>query len=414
MTSDESIRADDAAGMARAAGLVYVSAAASGWRRQRTRSGFAYVDERGKPLRDSAVLARIRALAIPPAYEDVWICPDPRGHLQATGRDARGRKQYRYHADWRSARDGAKFDRMAAFGVALPALRRRLRKDLSSGALTRDKVLAAVVTLLDATQARIGNDEYARDNGSYGLTTLRNRHVAFAARGRLSLNFRGKGGVAHAIAIDDCRLARIVRRCHQLPGQRLFQFVDDDGTLRAVDSGQVNDYLRQIAGADFTAKDFRTWAATVRAVELLARAPVASVTSERAAKVTIAKVVRQVAVELRNTPAVCRKSYINPVVFDGWRSGLLETRRVAGARGAHRRGEARTLALLHVLQRPASKGAAPSMRAAGLAVGRATLARSYKRMAAAPLSVKKRRTHHQRGRLTLTPTTSQATKESRQ
>jgi DNA topoisomerase IB len=339
---------NDAADMAVTAGLVYVTDREGGWRRKRVRGGFAYVDDAGRPIRDRTELERIRRLAIPPAYEDVWICPDRRGHLQATGRDARGRKQYRYHPEWRVVRDSAKFDRMAAFGAALPALRRRLRRDLAPSPLTRSKVLAAVVSLLDATRARVGNDEYARTNKSYGLTTLRNRHVEFVRNGKLRLRFRGKGGVEHEIAVDDARLARIVRHCHQLPGQRLFQYIDADGQLRPVDSGEVNDYLREIAGADFTAKDFRTWGATLRAVELLASCSPA--TSEREAKSAIVDVVRRVAEELRKTPAVCRKSYINPVVFDAWRSGLL-ARTVRSGAHAERSSEARTLALLRAVAR---------------------------------------------------------------
>ena len=341
---DDSPSAAGAAAMASAAGLVYVTDSDRGWRRERTRAGFAYVDADGRAIRNVKALERIRRLAIPPAYDNVWICADARGHLQATGRDARGRKQYRYHPEWRIVRDGAKFDRMAAFGAALPALRRRLRKDLAPPALTRAKVLATVVTLLDTTRARIGNDAYARDNGSFGLTTLRNRHVEVARNGKLRLRFRGKGGVEHEIAVDDARVARIVRRCHQLPGQRLFQFLDDDGESRPVDSGQVNDYLREVAGADFTAKDFRTWGATLRAVELLAAVPRPVDGSEREAKIVIVDVVRRVAQELRNTPAVCRKSYINPVIFDAWRNGLFE--RIARRETRGRSGEARTLALL--------------------------------------------------------------------
>jgi DNA topoisomerase I len=330
--------------MAMAAGLVYVTDQSRGWHRKRSRGSFSYIDGAGRPLRDEAELARIRQLAIPPAYEDVWICADPRGHVQATGRDARGRKQYRYHAQWRLVRDSAKFERMAAFGAALPALRRRLRRDLTAVALTRTKVLATVVCLLDTTRARVGNDEYARDNGSYGLTTLRNRHVEFLRSGGLRLRFRGKGGVQNEIDVDDVQLARIVRKCHQLPGQRLFQYVEDDGEVRPVDSGQVNDYLREIAAADFTAKDFRTWSATVRAVELLAAVPIAEVLSERDARSAIVDIVRRVALDLRNTPAVCRKSYINPVVFDAWRSGLV-------AKTSARNDESRTLAILRAMSR---------------------------------------------------------------
>jgi DNA topoisomerase-1 len=309
--------------MAAAAGLVYVSDAIPGIRRVRRGDGFAYVLPDGRPLCGDAELRRIASLAIPPAYEDVWICKNPRGHLQATGRDARGRKQYRYHPKWRLVRDSAKFERMPDFGEALPRLRQRLRRDLAFAGLPREKVLAVVVSLLDITRMRIGNPEYARANDSYGLTTLRNRHVRFIPDGRLLLRFRGKGGAEHEIAVDDKRLARLVRRCHQLPGQRLFQYVDDAGLLRPIDSDQVNQYLKEAMGDDFTAKDFRTWGATLRAAAILHATPLPDPSTERALNGCIVEAVKKVAVELRNTPAVCRKSYINPLVLDAWRSGAL-------------------------------------------------------------------------------------------
>ena len=309
--------------MAVEAGLIYVSCTEPGIRRKRAGKGFYYLTPENRRLTAANELKRIATLAVPPAYENVWICVKPRGHLQATGRDARGRKQYRYHPQWRQKRDTAKFDRMAAFGDALPKLRRKLRRDLALPGLPREKVLAAVVALLDATRARIGNVEYARDNKSFGLTTLRNRHVTFVRDGRAVLNFRGKGGVQHEIPIDDKRVARIVQHCQDLPGQHLFQYVADDGSRCPVDSGIVNDYLREAMGEDFTAKDFRTWGATLRALVLLARIPLNPEASETAIKSDIAGVVKQVASELRNTPAVCRKSYINPVVFDAWRSGAV-------------------------------------------------------------------------------------------
>ncbi len=326
--------------------LKYVSGDAPGFRRRRQGKDFVYLTAAGRPVTDATVLDRIRRLAIPPAYEDVWICSSPNGHLQATGRDARGRKQYRYHAQWRLARDGAKFERMAAFGAALPRLRRRIRRDLAAPGMTREKIIAAVVSLLDATLVRVGNDEYARSNGSFGLTTLRNRHVRFAAGGALRLAFRGKRGVAHEIAIGNRRLAAIVRHCHQLPGQRLFQFIDGSGLTRPVNSDQVNEYLREAMGADFTAKDFRTWGATARCAELLGRTPLPERRSERALKACETEVVRRVASELRNTPAVCRKSYINPVAFHCWRSGHLHTVVAAVASGNGRRSERITLAML--------------------------------------------------------------------
>src|SRR5450631_858688 len=306
-----------------AANLVYVTDALPGIRRVREKDGFAYIAPNKRRIADPAALQKLASLAIPPAYEDVWICPNPRGHLQATGRDARGRKQYRYHHEWRSTRDDAKFDRMVTFAEALPRLRRKLARDLTLAGLPRQKVLAVIISILDATRIRVGNAEYARDNKSFGLTTLRNRHVSFIRDGRAVLNFRGKGGVQHEILIDDKRIAKIVRRCQEIPGQHLFQYINDDGQRCPIDSGQVNDYLREAMGNDFTAKDFRTWGATLHAITLLARTPLPEVVSERACKKQIAEVVKQVAAELRNTPAVCRKSYINPAVFDSWRSGSI-------------------------------------------------------------------------------------------
>lgn len=308
---------------ARRAGLRHVSDREPGIVREATPAGFRYRDARGRLIRDPAQLARIRALAIPPAYERVWICASERGHLQAVGHDARGRKQYRYHPQWRVVRDAEKFERMVEFGQALPRLRRRLRRDLRRPGLPRDKVLATVVALLDATRVRIGNAEYARDNGSYGLTTLRDQHARFIGGGRLCLRFRGKGGAWHELQIDDRRLARIVRRCQQLPGQTLFQYLDEAGARHAIDSGQVNAYLAEAMGAPFTAKDFRTWGATLHAIALLGRMPLPDRGGEARRKACILAVVREVAAGLRNTPAVCRKSYINPLVFEAWRDGRL-------------------------------------------------------------------------------------------
>ena len=314
--------AEDGARSARNSGLTYVSDIDPGIRRRRRGKGFCYLAPSNRILRNKAVLRRIASLAVPPAYEDVWICTNPRGHIQATGRDAAGRKQYRYHPRWREVRDLAKFDRMIDFGSALPQLRRRLRRDLARPGLAREKVLAVIVSMLDSTRARIGNPEYARQN-SFGLSTLRNRHVQFIRDGRAVLRFRGKGGVPHEIVVNDRRLARIVKRCQELPGQQLFQYVGDDGERFPVGSAEVNDYLRETMGGDFTAKDFRTWAATTNAVALLSRAPVPRDCTEHACKREISRVVERVAAELRNTPAVCRKSYINPAVFGAWRSGQL-------------------------------------------------------------------------------------------
>jgi DNA topoisomerase-1 len=304
-------------------GLVYVSDSDPGIRRRRRGKGFYYLTPGKQLLRKKGVLRRIASLAVPPAYEDVWICTNARGHIQATGRDAAGRKQYRYHPRWREQRDLAKFDRMIDFGSALPKLRRRLRHDLALRGLPREKVLAVIVSMLDSTRARIGNPEYARQN-SFGLSTLRNRHVQFVRDGRALLRFRGKGGVRHDIVVNDRRLAGIVKRCQELPGQALFQYVGDDGKRCPVDSGEVNDYLRETMGGEFTAKDFRTWGATTKAVVLLSRLRDARGRSERACKGEIARVVERVARELHNTPAVCRNSYINPAVFEAWRTGYLK------------------------------------------------------------------------------------------
>ena len=337
--------------MAAAAGLIYVSDVQPGIRRERDGEQFVYVRPDQRRVAQTDELERIARLAIPPAYEDVWICVHPRGHLQATGRDARKRKQYRYHPEWRTIRDGAKFGRMVEFGEALPQLRARVRRDLAQPGLPRDKVLAVVVSLLDATRIRVGNAEYAKANGSYGLTTLRNRHVRFVRAGRLLFRFKGKGGAEHEVVVDDERLAKILRRCQQLPGQQLFQWVDDTGQRRPIDSDQVNEYLREAMGADFTAKDFRTWTATVRAITLLHSVPLPEDASERALNACIVAVIKTVAAELRNTPAVCRKSYINPRVFETWRSGELHNAIREDIASAPRKAE--RLALAFLRRRPA-------------------------------------------------------------
>jgi DNA topoisomerase-1 len=303
-------------------GLIYVRDDQPGLHRRRQGKGFVYIDTRGHRIKRTAVLDRIRMLAIPPAYIDVWICANPRGHLQATGRDARGRKQYRYHARWRRVRDGGKFSHMCEFGAALPRIRRRIRSDLGLAGWPKEKVLALVVRLLDETLIRVGNEAYSIDNGSYGLTTLRTRHV-HAQSGELHLVFRAKSGQQSDVTLTNKRLARLLRRMQQLPGQRLFQYLDDDGKRHAIDSGMVNDYLRDISGSDFTAKDFRTWAGTVQALGLLAALPLPTDASERAAQEVVSGVVKEVANLLRNTPKVCRTSYIHPKVFEGWNDGSL-------------------------------------------------------------------------------------------
>jgi DNA topoisomerase-1 len=293
--------------------LVYVSDTMPGLRRVKRGEQFRYLRPDGKPLKDEAEIARIRKLAIPPAYTDVWICPRPDGHLQATGRDARGRKQYRYHPDWRLARDADKFGRMREFGKVLPRIRRRVKKDLAlpvGAHPRRESVLAALVRLLDTTLVRIGNDEYARSNGSYGLTTLRNRHAAVQGS-TLRLRFKGKHGIVHDVSVDDPRVARIVQRCQALPGQELFEYADEEGTVRCLGSADVNDYLREASDADFTAKDFRTWHATVHALQLVREPP-----PEGGARRSAKEILAEVAARLGNTVAVCRKAYVHPDVLE--------------------------------------------------------------------------------------------------
>ena len=293
-------------------GLVYVSDAMPGIRRVRRGRAFGYRTSAGGWLREAAELARIRKLAIPPAYTAVWICPLPDGHLQATGRDARGRKQYRYHERWRALRDETKFERLEAFGRALPRIRARVARDLrEQRGLSRALVLATLVRLLDTTFVRVGNEEYARSNGSYGLTTLKSRHAG--VRGStLRLSFRGKSGVMQSATVDDPLLARVVRRCQQLPGQELFRYVDEDGEPRSVGSADVNDYLAEAAGERFTAKDFRTWHGSVQALELMRLAAAAA---DAAARPSQVQIVAEVAKRLGNTVAVCRKAYIHPDVM---------------------------------------------------------------------------------------------------
>ena len=305
---------------ARAVGLVYVTDAKPGIHRRRHGKNFIYYGSNGRQITDSKELQRIRSLAIPPAYSDVWICTDACGHLQATGRDARGRKQYRYHKRWRALRDHGKFDRVEMLGSQLRNLRRHIRSDLAMPGLPREKVLALIVRLLDETLIRVGNERYTRDNRSYGLTTLRSKHVR-ALHGRLRFAFRGKSGQQREAELSNKRLARIVRRMQQLPGERLFQYLDDDGQRQPVDSGQVNDYLRLVCGDDFSVKDFRTWGGTAHAAAVLARTPLPE--GDRTQRTALTSAIKEVAAFLGNTPAVCRSSYIHPQIIEGWLTGSL-------------------------------------------------------------------------------------------
>jgi DNA topoisomerase I len=309
-----------AARAAKSVGLRYVTDAMPGITRRRAGRAFSYRDPQGRVIRERKELARIRALAIPPAWTGVWICPRADGHLQATGRDARGRKQYRYHQEWRSVRDAHKFDRTLIFARALPRIRARVEADLRRPGLPREKVLATIVRLLETTLIRVGNAEYARDNRSYGLTTFRDRHVEFDGA-ELAFEFRGKSGKLHRVSLRDRRLARIVRACQELPGQELFQYVDAEGVRRDVDSADVNAYLQEITGEPFTAKDFRTWAGTVLAS--LALSEFESFDSQAAAKRNLTRGIEQVAGRLGNTVAVCRKSYIHPAILDAYLDGSL-------------------------------------------------------------------------------------------
>ena len=311
---------DDPRESAKAAGLRYVSDRRPGIQRRKRGKGFQYTGPDGATIVDREQLERIRALAIPPAWTDVWISTSANGHVQATGRDARGRKQYRYHPRWREVRDETKYYRMLAFGRALPQIRREISKHLTRTTLSRERVLAAVVRLLDETTIRVGNEEYARQNDSYGLTTIRESHVEVEGS-RLSFRFKGKSGKVHDIAIEDARVARVVRGCQDLPGQDLFAYVNDEGEVVDVDSADVNDYIREISGSDFTAKDFRTWTGTVLAAWALH--DLGAFTSKTQANRHIVSAVESVASRLGNTPAVCRKCYVHPDVFEAHLDGTL-------------------------------------------------------------------------------------------
>lgn len=299
----------------RTIGLRYIDDTTPGIKRRKSGKHFSFIQPDGKPLRDADEIARIRALAIPPAYTDVWISPYANGYLQATGRDARGRKQYRYHPQWRLWRDANKYHRVIAFGKALPKIRRRVSRDLQREGLCREKVLATIVRLLEVTLIRVGNEEYARTNRSFGLTTLRDQHVSIRGSNAL-FRFRGKSGQMHEIALTDKKLTAIVKRCRDLPGQELFQYIDENGERHGIHSNDVNDYLREITGDDFTAKDFRTWAGTVLTASALHE--IESFNSESEAKSNVVRAIESVACLLGNTPAICRRCYVHPEVIESY------------------------------------------------------------------------------------------------
>ncbi|MCV0404370.1 MAG: DNA topoisomerase IB [Chloroflexi bacterium] len=340
---------DDPQVAAEEAGLRYVNDTMPGITRRRAGKGFTYTGPDGRRIRDEDRIAWFKRLAIPPAWTEVWICPIKRGHIQATGRDARGRKQYRYHPRWREVRDEAKYGRLIEFARALPRIRRRTEKDLRRHGLPREKVLALVIRLLEATLIRVGNDEYARENRSYGLSTMRDRHVDVNGS-EISFRFRGKAGKEHEIDVRDRRLARLVKACQDLPGQELFQYLDEDGKRQDVTSGDVNDYLREISGDEFTAKDFRTWAGTVAAS--MALREFLEVDDEAGRKKAIVQAIEEVAEQLGNTPTVCRACYVHPHLLESYLDGtmveaLAERARGIG-RGAHalKAEEAAVLGLL--------------------------------------------------------------------
>ena len=310
--------AADSLEAAEEAGLRYVSDEQPGFSRRRTGNEFEYFGTKRKPVRDEQRLLRIKRLAIPPAWSDVWICPSPNGHIQATGRDARGRKQYRYHERWREIRDENKYDRMIIFGKALPKIRKRLQRDFGLSGLPRTKVLATVVQLLERSFIRIGNEEYARENKSFGLTTMQDRHVNVKGS-TLRFRFRGKGGREHEVDVTDRRIARIVSKLQDLPGQDLFQYVDDAGEVHDITSQDVNEYLREITGEEFTAKDFRTWAGTVLAAVALRTAGASE--TKKQVKANIRSAIVAVAEVLGNTPAVCRRCYIHPAILEAYLNG---------------------------------------------------------------------------------------------
>jgi DNA topoisomerase I len=340
----------DPAESAKIAGLLYASDTMPGIRRAKAGRGFRYIGPDHKPVHDKETLARIKSLVIPPAWKDVWICPNPKGHLQVTGRDAQGRKQSRYHPRWREIRDETKYERMIFFGAALPNIRERVEDDLKMPGLPRPKVLATIVHLMETTLIRIGNEEYARRNRSYGLTTMRNKHVDVDGS-TVTFHFKGKSGIQHTVDINDRRIARIIQRCQDIPGYELFQYIDKDGTHHSVDSADVNEYLREITSQDFTAKDFRTWAGSLLASMTLNT--FGAFTSETEAKRNVLQAIKIVAARLGNTPSVCRKCYVHPAVLECYIKGtIFETKKLPQSKdngdliGALRREEARLLKFL--------------------------------------------------------------------
>jgi DNA topoisomerase-1 len=344
---------------AQRAGLRYVHDRQPGIKRRRSGKGFLYLTPQGKPLRDEAALKRIRALVIPPAWTDVWICADANGHIQATGRDARGRKQYRYHNRFREVRDETKYGKIFDFANALPKIRARCEHDLALPGLSREKVLAAVVCLLEQTLIRVGNEEYSRLNQSFGLTTLRDGHAKIRGS-EVSFQFRGKSGKEHSVSISDRRLAKIVKRCRDIPGDELFQYLDEQGQRHTIGSADVNDYLRSIAGDEFTAKDFRTFAGTVLAAQALAECGPAS--SQTASKKQIVEAIKRASERLGNTPSVCRKCYVHPGIFDAYLRGRVVPRvklAVAGAKAELRSEEKAVLSFLRRHISEVSKEQAP-------------------------------------------------------
>ncbi|MGH6922657.1 MAG: DNA topoisomerase IB [Propylenella sp.] len=320
---------DEAACAAETAGLAYVSDTEPGLRRRRRGKGFSYIDAEGKALRDRKVLDRIRSLVIPPAWKDVWVCGSPTGHIQATGRDIRGRKQYIYHPQWREVRDSAKYEHMLDFAAALPRIRARLREDVTRRGISREKVLAAVVQLLDMTLIRVGNKDYAEQNDSFGLTTLRDRHAVIDGA-ELRFEFKGKSGKTWRLKLRDRRIARVVKDCQEIPGQHLFQYFDDDGKRRPVTSSDVNSYLREISDTEVTAKDFRTWAGTVLAATVLCELP--PIEGDAEAKRNVRFAIKKVAARLGNTPAICRKCYVHPELLECYFEGTLAKKIAARVR----------------------------------------------------------------------------------